>query len=92
MLGLGLELLPKIVQFCDSIFCRYCAYNTHCFEIFFLVFIRYYMYLHFKCYPPFQFSSRAPKHPLATCFFEGAPPQINPIPSSLPWKSPTLEN
>jgi hypothetical protein len=48
----------------------------------FCFFIRYFLYLHFKCYPPFLVSP--PKTPNLL------PPPNPPTPASWPWHSPTL--
>ena len=47
----------------------------------FSYFIRYFMYLYFKCYPLSQFSLQNPlSYPLPTCFYESASPQTNLYP------------
>jgi hypothetical protein len=47
---------------------------------YFLFFIGYFIYLHFKCYPLSQFPlQKPPSHP-SPCFYEGIPPSIHSIP------------
>jgi hypothetical protein len=42
------------------------------------IFIGYFIYLHFKCYLPSQFSlHKSPIPFLSPCFYEGAPPPIH---------------
>jgi hypothetical protein len=53
-----------------------------------LFFIRYLLYLNFKCYLLFQFPptpGNPLSHPPSTCFYEGVPPLTHPLPPPHPW-------
>ena len=72
--------LPELVWIVYSFWLLFLSLKDGMFQsqrklFFFLIFIGYFIYLHFKCYPPFLFfSSQAPiPCPLPSIFDEGAP-------------------
>ena len=49
-------------------------------QIFLKIFIRYFLYLQFKCYSLSWFLLQLPlSHPPSHCFYEGVPPPMNPL-------------
>jgi hypothetical protein len=67
-------LLPLMTLFLDFFF----LFSIHCFFLFFQFFIRYFLHLHFKCYPA------NPLYPPQTLL-----PYL-PTLTSWPWHSPVL--
>ena len=60
-----------------------------------IVFIRYFIYLHFKCYPLWWFAlQKSLSHPLSFCFYKSVPSPTYPLlphtHTPLPQHSPTL--
>jgi hypothetical protein len=55
-------------------------------SFFIFIFIGYFLYLYFKCYPLSRFLSLLDtlSHPLSHCFYEGIPPPTHPLPPSHP--------
>ena len=51
---------------------------------FFIIFIGYFLYLHFKFYSLSRSPSKPLSHPLSPCFYEGVPPPTHLLPLPCP--------
>ena len=54
------------------------------FDLFYFIFIGYFIYLHFKGYPLSQFPQKLPIPSPSHCFYEGARPPTHPLPPHHP--------